>query len=350
MAKYQEIYEKLRLAVLRGEYAPDQQLPSENALSLKFGVSRITSKHALNKLEENGLIYRIQGKGSFVKPHIGTNSRKLLLVLPFAGDANLGNYLSGIQKTLNGTTWQLLSMQNEAFLQIDQQKLLDEYAGIIYYPQNLALELPVLLKLYLAKKPLVLLDKGANGLGIPSVTSDNNYGGNLAINHLTSLGYQKIAFLADTPFWEDFNGTVADRFFGYLNAYRSHCPTSLNPLTWTKKLTTLKGAALLAYLKQEQIQAIIAENDIVALKVGQDLKEHGLRIPQDLALIGFDDLPMAQLFDPPLTSIGQDFPELGRNAVDLLLTQINDPNRLLNQHQTVPVKLVIRQSTTKGEN
>lgn len=350
MAKYQEIYEKLRLAVLRGEYAPDQQLPSENALSLKFGVSRITSKHALNKLEENGLIYRIQGKGSFVKPHVGTNSRKLLLVLPFAGDANLGNYLSGIQKTLTGTTWQLLSMQNEAFLQLDQKKLLDEYAGIIYYPQNLALELPVLLQLYLAKKPLVLLDKAAIGLGIPSVTSDNNYGGMLAVNHLLKLGYQRIAFLTQTPFWEDFNGTVSDRFFGYLNAYRNYCPATQDPLNWTKNLAQLKGSELKAYLKAQQIQALIAENDIVALKVGQELKECGLQIPNDLALIGFDDLPMAQLFDPPLTSIGQDFPELGRTAVDLLLTQINDPSRLLNQHPTVPVKLVIRQSTTQGDN
>ncbi|WP_178196220.1 substrate-binding domain-containing protein [Ligilactobacillus sp. Marseille-Q7487] len=347
MAKYQEIYEKLRLAVLRGEYAPDQQLPSENALSLKYGVSRITSKHALNKLEENGLIYRIQGKGSFVKPHVGTNSRKLLLVLPFAGDLDLGNYLSGIQQTLTGTTWQLLSIQNSAFLNMDIDKLLTEYAGIIYYPQNLTLELPYLLQLYLAKKPLVLLDKEIAHLGIPSVTSDNNYGGQIAVEHLAIHGYQRIAFFAKTPFWEDFSGTVAARFFGYLNAYRTFCDRQSTPLSWTQQMAQLEENELISYLKEQNIQALIAENDIVALRLGLELKKNGLKIPEDIALIGFDDLPMAQLFDPPLTSIGQDFYELGQNAVDLLLTQINDPARLLNQHQTVPVKLVARQSTLK---
>ena len=269
------------------------------------------------------------------------------MVLPFAGDLDLGNYLSGIQKTLIGTSWQLLSMQNDAFLRLDVNKLIKEYAGIIYYPQNIASELPYLLKLFLAKKPLVLLDKGLEHLGIPSVTSDNNYGGQIAVEHLANQGLQRIAFFAKTPFWEDFSGTVSARFFGYLNAYRTFCDNKSTPLAWTKQLATLHGKQLVSYLKENKIQALIVENDIVAVKLAIELKKNGLQIPTDIALVGFDNLTMAQLFDPPLTSIGQDFYELGQHAVDLLLTQINNPARLLNEHQTVPIKLVARKSTLK---
>nr|WP_225352366.1 winged helix-turn-helix domain-containing protein [Lacticaseibacillus nasuensis] len=62
MAKYQDLFNRLKMAILRGEYAPNQRLPSENALAIRYRLSRITTKRALNELVAADLVYRVQGK------------------------------------------------------------------------------------------------------------------------------------------------------------------------------------------------------------------------------------------------------------------------------------------------
>ena len=347
--KYQHLYDQLRRSILRGEYAPDAKLPSENALAIKYQVSRITTKRALNELAADDLIYRIQGKGSFVKPHQATNIRTLLLVLPFGADESLGDYASGITQTLIGTTWALATITNSQFAEMPVADLPKQYAGIFYYPQSIEAELPRLMMLAELHMPVVVLDSTPAALALPSVTSDNVSGGQLAVEHLLAAGHSRIAFYSHVPFWGTYIGTVADRFFGYLNHYATALPTG-QPLAWAKALTATKtGEQLAEYLKQERITALIVANDIEAINLSRTLSRLNWQLPEQLAIIGFDNLPAAANNQPPLTTLTQDFKEIGRQAVDLLLLQINNPTVQSAARITVPVQLVVRHSTASKE-
>ena len=346
-AKYQVIYQALRRSILSGRLAPNTPLPSENALAIKYGVSRITSKRALNELAAADLIYRVQGVGSFVKGHRTSNgSRRILLVIPFADSHGIGNYEQGISDTLADTDWELLSMPNQQFAALPIKQIQQEYAGVLYYPTTLSADTARLITLYLAKIPIVLLDKTIPGVAIPSVTADNEAGGQLAVQHLLKLGHRRIAFLARTNFWDTFTGTVSARFFGYLNGYRNDPPAASDPLAWAQALTTRAlPSERAAFLRQEKISAVVVENDLEALRFMQQLKQLGWSLPADLSVVGFDDLPAARLQEPALTTIRQDFVQIGTEAVNTLLAQMNDPAARLPEHKRVPVTLVTRAST-----
>lgn len=343
--KYEEIYSDLKQAILKRKIAPNTRVPSEKALTIKYNVSRITAKHALNKLEQDNLIYRIQGKGSFVKAHGTLNSYKILLVLPFSNNNDLGNYISGIQKVTKNTTWKIFSINNDEFSNIPLQQLFEEYAGIIYYPQDLNKDIPKLLKIYLSNFPLVLIDQTLDGLCIPSVVSDNVDGGFKACEHLIKNNCKKIAFYGNTKFQEDFTGSVSERFFGYIQALKKFQIKNFNPLKLAETIQEQTEQELIELIKAKKIDGIVAENDITAFKLLTTLQKNNLDIPKQIKIIGFDDLPITKLSSPKLSSISQDFEKLGAEAINLLLQQINDLNLVLNTHITVGVKLIKRESS-----
>lgn len=343
--KYEEIYADLKRAILRRKIAPQSLVPSEKALTIKYGVSRITAKRALNKLAEDDLIYRVQGKGSYVKVHGTINSYRILLVLPFNGNEELGNYVSGIQNVIKDTTWKLFSITNEEFFKIPISQLKQDYAGVIYYPQDLTNDMTQLLKIYLSDFPLVLIDQTITNSCIPCVVSDNVEGGFQACEHLINNGCKKIAFYSKTKFQNEFTGSVAERFLGYIKGLRKNKINNYAPLQLAISLQSQSEEDLIQLIKKEKIDSIVAENDVTAFKLLNLLLKNRLNVPNDIKLIGFDNLPLTKLTSPKLSSISQDFKQLGSQAINLLLQQINEPQLDLSQQITVGVKLIKREST-----
>ena len=251
--KYIEIYNDLKRAILRREIAPNDAVPSEKALTIKYKVSRITAKHALNELATQGLIYRIQGKGSFVKPNGTIKSHQILLVLPFSGNNKLGNYVAGIQEVLKDTTWKLLSITDTEFLNMDVNQLKENYAGMIYYSHDLTKDVQLLLKIYLNKFPIVLLDQTFSDSIIPSVISDNVGGGFIATQHLVESGRHKVAFYAQTDLQRKFTGSVADRFLGYVKALRKFNINKYDPFQLLLDLQNINDEYLVQFIKDKKL-------------------------------------------------------------------------------------------------
>jgi LacI family transcriptional regulator len=102
-------------------------------------------------------------------------------------------------------------------------------------------------------------------------------------------------------------------------------------------------------LKQPGVTAIFVANDSMALGTLHAMHELGLRCPEDISLVGFDDYPEAEFFSPGLTTIRQDFNEIGQRAVELLLQVIED-GAPSTQHVVLPPELVIRASTAPPTN
>lgn len=175
------------------------------------------------------------------------------------------------------------------------------------------------------------------------VDIDNQAGAELAVKHLINLGYKRIAML--TGRIED--ASAQDRLNGYKRALRqAGCPL-IQSLIVDAKYEEAKAYYATRKLLQTNFDALFAANDSMAIGAMQALHEAGLRIPQDIAIVGFDDIPRASLTKPGLTTIRQPLQQFGEIAARFLLEQIRlqhegQPGQ--GQRMLLPMELIIRES------
>ncbi|EFY03228.1 GntR family transcriptional regulator [Streptococcus dysgalactiae subsp. dysgalactiae ATCC 27957] len=203
------------------------RLPTEKELSEQFSVSCITSKRALVELEQEGLITRSRGKGSFVAEKQvkspGAN-KDLLLILPFASEDELGDYAKGIMTSIAETGYRLL-VQLASTVRLDT---LSDYAGIIYYPEDVNHSIDFLFYCDHHHIPLVLLDKSLDPFQFPAVVANNKGGAYQLTQHLIDQGCDQILFVATESFGEV--SSFRDRYLGYLETMaETSLPSSYFP-------------------------------------------------------------------------------------------------------------------------
>lgn len=193
--------------------------------------------------------------------------------------------------------------------------------------------------------PVVLVDRTAPGSDFSAVAVDDVRGGDIAARHLLDQGRRRIAFVGGHP---DVLRQVDDRLAGACGAVNDARDATLEHLE-TDQLTVLAGrdagAAIVARRPADRPDAIFAANDLIAVGIMQALVMMGsLRIPDDIALIGYDDIAFAQSTVVPLTSIRQPAQLIGSRALDLLAALIEDPTRAPETIEFEP-ELIVRAST-----
>jgi len=193
--------------------------------------------------------------------------------------------------------------------------------------------------------PFVYIGRPANTDRISFVDVDNTAGAYTAVTHLLGLGYQRIAMIA-----APLDTTVGvDRHAGFINALEEHGYPVDEPLVAMGDFTQEGGYRAMKELLPYQPDAVFAASDLMALGALQAIRQAGLRVPQDIAIVGFDDLPPALLADPPLTTIRQPVYHTGMTAVetliDLLDTRPDQP-----RHVMLPTELVVRSSCGANGN
>lgn len=155
----------------------------------------------------------------------------------------------------------------------------------------------------------------------------------MAAAHLTECGYRDILHLTGDPKWQD----ALDR----LNGFRAHCkavgidPRVVKGRSWDPAEGYRAGLEILA---QPRPRAVFAGNDHLALGLLHAISEAGLRVPDDIAVIGFDDVLGAAWYAPPLSSVRQDFRAIGENAIDLAADLIDgeEPSNVHIATEVVP--------------
>ncbi|MGQ9630935.1 MAG: LacI family DNA-binding transcriptional regulator [bacterium] len=197
--------------------------------------------------------------------------------------------------------------------------------------------------------PIVFVDKPETEFHRFAVMVDNVKGGFEATSYLIRLGHRRIAIVS-SPLKD--NLVVNDRFKGYLKALQqANMEYDPDLVVDTIPDGVYGDSDLEVVLKLMQIEsppsAIFAFHDRLAIHAGQLLKKYGLRIPEDISLVGYDDIEGARFFDPPLTTVRQDQFSMGEKAVDLLLKQMNDPGK--PEKILLEPKLIIRQSCRRIE-
>lgn len=344
---YQQIINDIKKDIVCGRYTKGDKIATELELSEKYQVSRITSKRALVELEAEGLIYRVRGKGSFVKgipSKVSTNKKEdLLFVSPFSHDTSFGNYAQGVFQALAGTSYRVVMLGHDQLSQYQIAEVVENYAGVLFYPMTQEIDIDWLYHLYLHRVPTVILDKEYEAIGFPSVVADNEQGGYEATKHMLASGLKKIAFVSSMPLLEV--STIQTRYLGYLKAlYEEN-------VTERCLYQNLERLALDDYLEEvvsqmlaQGVEGIVAENDIVAISLVNQLKERGIQIPEEVSIVGFDNSQASQLITPKLTTVAQDFAEMGALAAKRLIHQIEEASIQATQ-DVVPICLKVRETT-----
>ena len=168
---------------------------------------------------------------------------------------------------------------------------------------------------------------------------DQFAGARLAVKHLLDLGHRSVVHLPGPADWLE---AVARRegWRMALEARGAIVPELMVEGDWTSRSGYLSGRAMLA---ESTPTAVFAANDQMALGVLRALHETGLRVPEDVSVVGFDDMPESGFFTPPLTTVRQDFPELGRRVMSLVLRGL--AGELSASEPLVEPLLIVRSST-----
>jgi LacI family transcriptional regulator len=203
-----------------------------------------------------------------------------------------------------------------------------------------------LIRLQRRGTPVVLVDSRSPSRGHCSVAVDDVLGGDLAVSHLLHAGHERIAYACGPRAIRQ----VADRLEGAGHALEraGHAAAglhvieggSLNVATGQKA-----GAEIAALPAADRPTAVFCANDLIALGVLQEMTRHRIRVPEDIAIVGYDDIDFAAAAAVPLTSVRQPRQQLGRTAARMLLAEAASDEAHQHQQVIFEPELIVRQST-----
>lgn len=189
--------------------------------------------------------------------------------------------------------------------------------------------------------PIILLDRVVKHVDVDAIKVDNEHGAFEAVTHLIDLGYRRIATIAGSRHLT----TGRERYQGYRSALEA-ADIPLNE-KWVKfgNFKTETGYDLARELMQdpEPPDAIFVANNLMSLGALRAFREQSIRVPEDVAIVGFDDLPWSGELYAPLTAVSQPTYELGKEAVNLLLGRLANPDSPVRTVVLQP-RLIIRES------
>ncbi|MCU6499397.1 LacI family transcriptional regulator [Rugamonas sp. A1-17] len=192
--------------------------------------------------------------------------------------------------------------------------------------------------------PIVLMNTAAGGTQYPSISVDNYSGAHAMVAHLVAGGYRRIAFLAGPAG----NFEAQERLRGYRAALAELAPGAAERVyegDFSEQSGQAVGQALLEMDTDQRPDALFAANDMMAIGALLTLKQGGLQLPRDMALAGFDDIPIARYVSPALTTVRVPIADLGVRALESLVAKIGQPGSVPASAQTLGAELVARAST-----
>jgi len=204
------------------------------------------------------------------------------------------------------------------------------------------LDAPTLVANVPAALPVVLLNCAVRGEGYDALTIENQRGAYRMARHLLSLGHRSIAMIRGAAG----NYDAAERLKGYRKALREAGIEPRPEWEMPGDFTETSGFRAIAQLLalEERPTAVFAANDAMAIGALSALREAGVHVPEEIAVVGFDDIPLARYMSPPLSSVRVPIAELGTRAVEMLLRAIDEKNEHKRRRQRLETTLVVRRS------
>ncbi len=340
--KYQYIYGEIRSLVLDGRYQPGDRLPTEVELSQHFNVSRPTVTRALNALQEEGLIARKTGSGSYVthKPETaGSDSSRLFgLLMPGLGKGEIFEPICAqIAATAEKHKCSLLWSGSEirtteaarTLVDVTRRYIDHKVAGVFLEPLELspsfdAINRQIISMFQDAGIPIILID--SDYLPFPQrsrldlIGIDNFRAAYIATSHYLKHGQERVDFLA-RPFSAY---TVSIRIHGYRAALADYGITPRPE--WVHSVNPEEHTYLSAKFKKPgSVFNIVCGNDETAAALITGCEEVGIGVPGQVRIVGFDDVHYSQMLRVPLTTIHQPVQHMGDMALETMLWRTEHP-------------------------
>lgn len=333
-AKYQRIVDWVKGAIQSRELITGEKVPSENELSRRFGLSRQTIRHALEILEQDGVIYRVQGSGTYVgdgRVHSRRPRHNNIAVISTYYDYYIfPPTLHGIETVMAKAGYTTrLSFTNDS---VHHEKTIlnnllerDDVDGIIVEPAKSALpnpNLPLYQKLRERGIPILFFNADYPELELPCVRLDDVKIAGKATELLIANGHREIGAILNA---EDGQGHL--RYRGYLQAmWEHHLPADANRILFLNTEMIRNISVIEPYLMDglSKITGVLCYNDDVAFQLKELLSRHGKRVPEDLSIVSIDDAKIASISG--LTSFPHPKEELGRVAAEQMLKWIENPS------------------------
>jgi DNA-binding LacI/PurR family transcriptional regulator len=278
------------------------------------------------------------------------------ILLPDIANPFSAELVRGIQEVLLQRGYSSFIGTSERSLEREQSELralFDHRAdGIIVATRETKAGNDFLLQLTERGVPMVVVGRTLNHPQVDRVTADHWKGGYEAVEHLVSLGHRRIGFVGVSPI----NGAGLRRYQGYLDALRDHRvpvdeklivgPARQSGPGYSTQDDGYEGMKRLLALRRPPT-AIFARNDFTAIGAMCAIRDAGLSTPQDIAIVGFDNVPLAAYTAPPLTTVDQPTAEQGQEATRLLLDRIEQDRTRERREVCLDCHLVVRQSTSR---
>jgi len=360
MPKHQVVFDYLHSSIQSGAYKPGDRLPSEAELGTMFNASRITVAKAVLELQRLNLVSRRPGAGTHVQARQQADGYSFGLLIPDLGrteifepichgmmrspfarpDALLWGNVSG-----SGGSGADEDVTEEAE-QMTHYFIAQRVSGVFFAPLELIPDKDVANRriirlLEKAKIPTVLLDRcylpyperSAHDL----VGIDNRRAGYIATEHLLKHGVTRLAFIAEV----NSASTVDARIAGFHEALRRYGVHPDAEPVWLGSAQDPEFVKTL--LERVDAQGIICANDMTAARLMQSLVTLGRRVPEDVRIVGIDDVKYASLLPVPLTTVHQNCSSIGVIAMATMLERLGHPD-LPTRDVLLPTRLVVRRS------
>jgi len=311
-----------------------------NVLNRPELVSERTRKRVLAAIAELGFV-----RNESARQLRGGGSRTLAYVVLDAANPFFTDVARGVQDAADAAGLALFlcnsgedQERQAAYLDLLEQQRVE---GVLITPVDAAD--PRITALARRGTPVVIVDRSA-GPEHCSVTVDDQLGGELAVTHLLDSGHRRIAFVGGPRSI----GQVGDRITGAERAIERAGTGELTVLE-TARLDVAQGRRagerIAGLPAAHRPTAAFCANDLLALGLLQQMVRLGLRVPDDLAIVGYDDIEFAEAAAVPLTSVAQPRHRLGRTAAELLLAEARNPEAHEHQQVMFAPELVVRAST-----
>jgi len=354
-ALYAQLTAQLREHIANGTLPPGSRVPTELELARNYQVSRGTVRQAIAALVNDGLLERTRGRGTFVRVLPAANTalspadRQIGVILTHPGSELDLQALFGIENAARARGYHAVFTFTDESMEQQTQEIArlraGRVAGMIIFPiRDLDYDESIW-RLKQEEFPFVLVDRYFPGLDSDYATSDNFGGGYRAAEHLIILGHTRIGFVhAATGTLK--TTSVRDRWEGYraaLHQYGLPYDESLLFAEFQAGPGESREAFGDLFTRSDRPTALIASTDSLAVTLMQAIQRRGLRVPDDVALVAFDNCQISAGLNPPLTTVAQAFVDIGQQAGNLLINRI-EGQAGPPKHIEVPTNLIIRES------
>lgn len=340
---YVQVKDYVRERIAAGDYRPGGMIGSERQFCRKLGVSHITVRQAFVELTREGVLVRRPGKGTFVAADSGVDaSLRVGLITPesapFQQSPFVVDLLSGIAPVVSARGGTVATYdESDARYVVDacERRL----AGVIFLvPHVRDRMIPMLLR---EGVPLVVVGE-TDAAGAFSVDTDNEAVGRMAAAHLVEQGRRHCGFIGGP---RHFTVTSA-RLRGFRKGLTAAGVSLTDSFTRFGPYAGETGSRCAPELAAQGADALFCADDMIALGAMSALLSEGLRVPEDVAVVGCNNSAFARHTYPPLTTVDTFAAQLGRASAEVLMKALNGggaPRRTL-----VEAELVVRESSARN--